>query len=422
MMKSLDTASALNLGCPCQFLDTAQLCAELSREPALAELCPDLQDSHPHLFSASSVFVSPAQLGNMTAVVAAVERLSGLPAWRAEVLPGGAEIAGPRGGLLGFDFHLDGERVALIEINTNPGGALLNVALAKAQRACCAESASLLAGSRAWPDAEAAILGVFLREWADTGRAGRPAVIAIVDESPETQYLYPEFLLYRHLFERAGMSALIADPKALHWQGGRLWHGDLPIDFVYNRLTDFRLAAPAHAALHAAWAADAIVLSPHPHAHALYANKRNLALLSDPACLRGAGLPDTLAQALLASVPPTEIVSLARAEALWAARKRLFFKPLEGFGSRAAYRGDKLTRRVWEEILQGAYVAQTLAPPSERLVPAGGESACLKLDIRAYAYAGEILLLAARLYAGQTTNFRTPGGGFAPVWVLSDAA
>jgi hypothetical protein len=121
-------------------------------------------------------------------------------------------------------------------------------------------------------------------------------------------------------------------------------------------------------------------------------------------------------------VPPTEIVSLARAEALWAARKRLFFKPLEGFGSRAAYRGDKLTRRVWEEILQGAYVAQTLAPPSERLVPAAGESACLKLDIRAYAYAGEILLLAARLYAGQTTNFRTPGGGFAPVWVLSDAA
>jgi len=27
--------------------------------------------------------------------------------------------------------------------------------------------------------------------------------------------------------------------------------------------------------------------------------------------------------------------------------------------------------------------------------------------------------VAARLYQGQTTNFRTPGGGFAPVYSLS---
>jgi hypothetical protein len=31
-------------------------------------------------------------------------------------------------------------------------------------------------------------------------------------------------------------------------------------------------------------------------------------------------------------------------------------------------------------------------------------------------------LTAARLYQGQTTNFRTPGGGFAPVYVVSEAA
>ena len=42
----------------------------------------------------------------------------------------------------------------------------------------------------------------------------------------------------------------------------------------------------------------------------------------------------------------------------------------------------------------------------------------LKVDIRAYAYAGEIQLLAARLYTGQTTNFRTSGGGFAPVFLM----
>ena len=29
----------------------------------------------------------------------------------------------------------------------------------------------------------------------------------------------------------------------------------------------------------------------------------------------------------------------------------------------------------------------------------------------AYAYAGAVQWVAARLYQGQTTNFRTPGGG-----------
>jgi len=39
-----------------------------------------------------------------------------------------------------------------------------------------------------------------------------------------------------------------------------------------------------------------------------------------------------------------------------------------------------------------------------------------KMDVRLYTYGGRILLAAARLYQGQTTNFRTPGGGFAPVF------
>ena len=41
-----------------------------------------------------------------------------------------------------------------------------------------------------------------------------------------------------------------------------------------------------------------------------------------------------------------------------------------------------------------------------------------KLDVRLYTYDGRVLLTAARLYQGQTTNFKTPGGGFAPVFVI----
>jgi hypothetical protein len=48
----------------------------------------------------------------------------------------------------------------------------------------------------------------------------------------------------------------------------------------------------------------------------------------------------------------------------------------------------------------------------------GDETVARKVDVRLYTYDGRPLLAAARLYQGQTTNFRTEGGGFAPVFFL----
>lgn len=64
------------------------------------------------------------------------------------------------------------------------------------------------------------------------------------------------------------------------------------------------------------------------------------------------------------------------------------------------------------------YVAQAVVPPSERHT--GRDATPLKVDLRCYAYRGQALLYAARLYQGQTTNFRTTGGGFAPVLTLEN--
>jgi hypothetical protein len=119
---------------------------------------------------------------------------------------------------------------------------------------------------------------------------------------------------------------------------------------------------------------------------------------------------------VLRGIARTEIVSASDSDRLWAARRGLFFKPATGYGSRAAYRGDKLTRRVWREILGGQYVAQELVPPGERRT---GPESSMKSDVRNYVYAGQVQLLAARIYQGQTTNFRTAGGGFAPVLTTS---
>ena len=159
-------------------------------------------------------------------------------------------------------------------------------------------------------------------------------------------------------------------------------------------------------------------MTPNPRNHALFADKRNLTILSDTAALRGAGATDEAITTLAAGIPHTVFVTPANADALWDGRKGWFFKPAGGHGGKAVYRGDKLTKSVWQDIIAGIYVAQEVVAPSERTIALDGVNTQRKLDIRLYTYAGETLLAAARLYQGQTTNFRTPGGGFAPVFFL----
>ena len=120
-----------------------------------------------------------------------------------------------------------------------------------------------------------------------------------------------------------------------------------------------------------------------------------------------------------AGVPQTRLVQAADQEQWWQERKQWFFKPATGYGSKGSYSGAKLTKRVFEEIMQGGYVAQRMAAPGERSVCVNdGEPVLLKYDVRCYVYDGQVQLVAARLYQGQTTNFRTPGGGFAPVCLV----
>jgi hypothetical protein len=73
---------------------------------------------------------------------------------------------------------------------------------------------------------------------------------------------------------------------------------------------------------------------------------------------------------------------------------------------------------VFAEVVRGGYIAQELTPPSERWRSTATGKEVFKVDVRCYVYAGEIQLMAARLYQGQTTNFRTAGGGFAPIYVI----
>ena len=148
----------------------------------------------------------------------------------------------------------------------------------------------------------------------------------------------------------------------------------------------------------------------------MLADKRNLTLFTDDDRLQDWGVP-VATRAALAGIPKI-LVTPGNADDLWQRRKSLFFKPAAGHGGKAVYRGDKLTRSTWADILASPYIAQELAPPGERLTRVGDETVPRKVDVRLYTYDARLLIAAARLYQGQTTNFRTEGGGFAPVFFV----
>ena len=414
-------AERLNAACQCRSLDRERLRVEL--EHASPGFFAEIVEGRPHMFADSMVFVGERDVERMAAIVAAVERVVALPAYCEHVLAGAPAAArvesAARGVFFGYDFHLSADGPKLIEINTNAGGALLNAILERAQVACCDEvraaTRASLAGSLGGDTPEHLFMEMFRAEWRAVRGDAPLAAIAIVDDDPAAQYLHPEFVLFQRLFARYGVAAVICDPRELMICHGGLWHEQTKIDLVYNRLTDFALEQPAHEALRRAWCDGAAVVTPHPRVHALYADKRNLVALGDDALLARWGVDAETRAVLALGVPRTEVVDPANADDLWARRKQLFFKPAAGYGSKAAYRGDRITKRVFAEVMAGNYIAQELVVPSSRLVQVDGESVELKLDLRNYVYDGCVQLVAARLWQGQTTNFRTPGGGFATV-------
>src|SRR3546814_9414560 len=88
---------------------------------------------HAHLFSPYALFVDRAALDAMGRVAATVFDVAANPRYRQHVLQWAPDIAthepGSAGGVLGLDFHLTVDGPRLIEVNTNPGGLLLNAVL-----------------------------------------------------------------------------------------------------------------------------------------------------------------------------------------------------------------------------------------------------------------------------------------------------
>jgi hypothetical protein len=369
------------------------------------------------------ISLAPEHYARIQQTVRAAFRLAHGERWQAradENAPAALRFApGNFGAFMGYDFHLTPAGPRLIEINTNAGGALVNglhtAALCEPARLAC-----LCADLLPVETMEERLVAQFEAEFeAVHGAGARPRRIAIADDRPESQFLRAEFELMRALFERRGLEAHVCDTAELvpGGEGGVALRG-APVDLVYLRDTDFMLETPRAAALRAAYLARRVVVTPAPREYFLLADKRRLAWLSAPAVLAELGAtPDEVAL-LSEVVPETRLVAELDPEALWRERRGWVLKPATAFGSRAVYRGDKISRKRFDEVrTEPGYVAQRLAPPGELRVETSEGPREMKFDVRAYAYRDEVLLLGARVYQGQVTNLRSPGGGFSAICV-----
>ncbi len=284
----------------------------------------------------------------------------------------------------GYDFHITPDGPRLIEINANAGGLF-----------------ALIEHPRIAAHERTRVKHAFIQACEQSLLSGHvtAGTIAIVDEYPETQFLYPEFLAMASVLRDAGHQVLIADTRELCYDPAKgLVYKDTPIGAVYLRDTDFLLEASRTQAIRAAMHAGQVLVTPHPDEHRLLSDKQRLCTFSDSSVLRSV------------------LVSEENKKELWEERNRYVFKPIGGYASKGVYRGDKISRVRFETLDSDvAYIAQERADASYVTVPTTLGMRDMKYDIRAYAYRDQLYLLGARVYEGQVTNLRTVGGGFAPV-------
>ena len=362
------------------------------------------------------IALDPEHFAAIKRTVTLLDGLAHSPAYQAEVDAGADALVrfepGNRGVFMGYDFHLAADGPHLIEINTNAGGALLNglhtAALCDPERLSC-----LCADLLPVETMQTRILHQFISELrAVRGPEAELRSVVIADERPHEQFLFPEFELLVKLFEQTGIRAEIRDTEELARPGEAL------PDLVYLRDTDFTLASPRTARLRAAYLAGDVVVTPAPREHHLLANKRRLELFSSQEALTRLGVDPDDARFLQRIVPETRLLAELGLERAWAERRNWVFKPCAAYGSKAVYRGDKVSRRKLEEIAAvPGFLAQRRVEPGEVLVETLEGPRAMKFDVRAYAYRDQVLLLGARVYQGQVTNLRSPGGGFSAICV-----
>ena len=322
---------------------------------------------------------------------------------------------------MGYDFHLTPHGPRLIEVNTNAGGALLNglhtASLCDPEKLAC-----LCADLLPVETLEQKIVETFAAEFAAVrGPAARLARVAIVDDRPREQFLYPEFELFqtpvRARRDRGAHRRHRARSRRRRAAASRSTTGPSSSSICATPISRSPRSARARCA--------------RPTSRAPSSSRRRRASTScwptsagsrssprEPT-LRALGVAADDARLLATVIPETRGLAELGARGCLAQPGRVGLqaggvlrKP--GGLSRRQDLAQKIRR---PSLHEASYVAQRRVEPGLVTVETSDGPRAMKFDVRAYAYRERVLLLGARVYEGQVTNLRSPGGGFSAICV-----
>lgn len=331
------------------------------------------------------------------------------PQYRQDVqahIPAKVSLDRPDSALLCFDFYVTPTGPKLIEINTN-GAGYPSIALLYAAHHLTPEPAT---HSDVWEN----LRTMFFQEWGPQKPGDH---VVIVDEDIFEQRTMFEFKTYQALFQRWGYTCDLVPMSALAYVDGKLMAMGKQVHKIYNRCCDFYLTDPNNAILAKAVSDPNVAVSPHPSSYGLMGDKGRLVTLSDPQKLRAYGCSEATIAHMQTCLPPVQSIRDKSPEDWWSIRKACFFKPQNTYGSKAVYKGASIAKKRFEELLQEDYVVQPYFEAGTTPVIHNGATTTFKYDLRFFVYQDQVLLIGARLFQGQVTNFQVEGGGFAPIQI-----
>jgi len=310
------------------------------------------------------------------------------------LLPEAAKIRPDAPGILmGFDFHLTPDGPKLIEINNNAGGLFIGDGWLPQPDIVEFEG-----------DFEHRVLSMFPKAW---------KTIAIVDETIETQYMYPEMQAYAALLESDRRQVFLASPEDIEFKEDGLYINNSRIDAIYNRHTDFYLESSAMFHVKTAYLAGQVQVNPHPRSYALLGDKSRMSDWWHEGLLEETISAEEIAL-IRAIVPETHLMNEYDLEAAWSERKSWVFKPSARHGGKGVLLGKSMSRKRFDGLDRSETVMQRFVPASQ--IEINGNA--YKFDLRLYTQAERLIAVAGRAWQGQVTNFRSEGSGWVPLGIV----
>jgi uncharacterized circularly permuted ATP-grasp superfamily protein len=281
-----------------------------------------------------------------------------------------------------------------------------------------------------------ALVDALLASYAEWGGTASPPTVLIVDFNGVPTW--SEFEILQNRFECRGLPTIVADPRELTYENGRLIAGGRVIDLVYRRvlINDILARREDCAALLRAYADRAVCVANTfrckiPHKKAFFAVLTDEAhqhlLTSDEQAMVRAHVPFTRLVAPGRTVIDGHRVDLL--EHLRRHRDEFVIKPNDDFGGAGVVLGWEKDEREWMAAIDhavgggpSAWVAQRRIPVSRQVFPMVDTPHAVVMrdmlvDLAPYVFRGRVAGFLTRLSSTGLANV-TSGGGQIPSFVV----